>query len=48
MKRTIDDTIEEMKSIKDYFEKETDGSCPMCILESIEILTALKTLKESL
>lgn len=48
MKRNIDDILEEMLSVKDYFEEETDGSVPLCILEAIEILNGLKTLKDLL
>ena len=45
-KMTIDEIIHDLEALDDYFKEEYKDKVPVCLEESIEILKALKKLKE--
>ena len=45
-KMKIDEIIHDLKEVGKYFEEETGGSIPLCIPQAIELLEALKKIKE--
>ena len=46
-KFTLDEIIRDLGSLGEYFKEESGGCVPACIPEAIEILKAVKTLKEA-
>ncbi len=38
----IKETIKELKVIKEFFEEQSGGCCPLCILSAIEYLEIME------
>ena len=45
--KSIETTIHDLKVLKEYFEQESGGSVPACLPDAIELLEALKKIKEA-
>lgn len=43
---TISDIVNDLKELQEYFKAESGGSYPLCLEAAIDVLEALKKLKE--